>query len=80
VSNPPPDWRNRADFSNGPGTISAIWTSPTSRSLSALLVGLVGGWAFEYGGVSPFQGPIARATEGLDCSWLASIVFGGLGY
>jgi NCS1 family nucleobase:cation symporter-1 len=50
------------------------------RSLVALLVGLMGGWAFEYGGVSLFQGPISRATDGLDLSWLASIVFGGFTY
>jgi cytosine/uracil/thiamine/allantoin permease len=50
------------------------------RSLAALVVGLVSGWAFEYGTVSPFQGPIARATNGLDLSWVASIVFGGLTY
>jgi len=50
------------------------------RSLAALLVGLVSGWAFEYGTVAPFQGPIARATNGLDLSWVASIVFGGLTY
>src|SRR4051812_32180958 len=50
------------------------------RSLFVLLVGLVGGWAFEYGGVSLFRGPIARATDGLDFSWLGSIVFGGLAY
>ena len=50
------------------------------RSLAALLVGLVSGWAFEYGTVAPFQGPIARATNGLDLSWLASIMFGGLTY
>jgi nucleobase:cation symporter-1, NCS1 family len=50
------------------------------RSLAALLVGLVAGWAFEYGTVSPFQGPIARLTNGLDLSWLASIVCGGLTY
>ena len=47
------------------------------RSLFALLVGLVSGWAFPYGGVSLFQGPISRATGGVDFSWLASIVFGG---
>jgi hypothetical protein len=40
----------------------------------------VSGWAFEYGTVAPFQGPIARATNGLDLSWVASIVFGGLTY
>jgi nucleobase:cation symporter-1, NCS1 family len=50
------------------------------RSLVALLVGLVAGWAFEHGSASLFQGPIARATGGLDLSWLASIVFGGLAY
>jgi nucleobase:cation symporter-1, NCS1 family len=50
------------------------------RSLAALLVGLVAGWAFEYGSASLFQGPIARATNGVDLSWLASIVFGGSAY
>jgi nucleobase:cation symporter-1, NCS1 family len=68
--------------------VPALYASPRTsrygdirwRSLAALLVGLVSGWAFEYGTVSPFQGPIARATNGLDLSWLASIVFGGLTY
>jgi purine-cytosine permease-like protein len=50
------------------------------RSLVALLIGLVAGWAFEYGSASLFQGPIARALNGVDFSWLASIVFGGLTY
>jgi nucleobase:cation symporter-1, NCS1 family len=50
------------------------------RSLTALLVGLVSGWAFEYGTAAPFQGPIARAANGLDLSWFASILFGGLTY
>jgi NCS1 nucleoside transporter family len=50
------------------------------RSLVALLVGLAAGWAFEHGGVSLFQGPISRATKGVDFSWLASIAFGGLAY
>jgi hypothetical protein len=40
----------------------------------------VAGWAFEYGSASLFQGPIARAANGVDFSWLASIVFSGLGY
>jgi NCS1 family nucleobase:cation symporter-1 len=68
--------------------VPALYASPETsgygdirrRSLAALLVGLVSGWAFEYGTVSVFQGPIARATNGLDLSWLASIVFGGLTY
>jgi nucleobase:cation symporter-1, NCS1 family len=50
------------------------------RSLAALVVGLVSGWMFEYGTASPFQGPISRTANGLDLSWLASIVFGGLTY
>jgi hypothetical protein len=32
---------------------------------------------FEYGEVSLFQGSISRATNGVDFSWMASIVFGG---
>ena len=50
------------------------------RSLLALLIGLVAGWAFEYGSAPLFQGPISRATDGVDFSWLASIVFGGSAY
>lgn len=68
--------------------VPALYDSPEAsrygdvrwRPLAALFVGLASGWAFEYGTVSPFQGPIARATNGLDLSWLASIVFGGLTY
>jgi purine-cytosine permease-like protein len=51
-----------------------------SRSLAALLVGLVAGWAFEYGSAWLFRGPISRATDGMDFSWLASILFGGSAY
>ena len=50
------------------------------RPLIALLVGLVAGWAFEYGGAALSQGPISRVADGADFSWLASIVFGGLAY
>src|SRR5205814_2299511 len=68
--------------------VPGLYESPESsrygdirwRSLVALLVGLVGGWAFEFGGVSLFRGPVSRATGGVDFSWLASIVFGGLAY
>jgi len=73
--------RGRADV---PGLYASPATSRYGdirwRSLAALLVGLVAGWAFEYGGVSLFQGPISRATNGVDFSWMASIVFGGLAY
>jgi cytosine/uracil/thiamine/allantoin permease len=50
------------------------------RGLIALLLGLAAGWSFEYGGPSLFQGPISRATGGVDFSWLASIVVGGSAY
>jgi nucleobase:cation symporter-1, NCS1 family len=45
-----------------------------------LLVGLIAGWAFEYGSVSLFQGPLSRATNGIDFSWLASILASGIAY
>jgi purine-cytosine permease-like protein len=72
----------------GQADLPALYASPQMsrygdirwRSLAALLVGLVAGWAFEYGSASLFQGPISRATHGVDFSWLASIVFGGLAY
>jgi NCS1 family nucleobase:cation symporter-1 len=47
------------------------------RGLFSLLVGLVAGWSFEYGSVSLFQGPLSRATNGIDFSWLAAILFSG---
>jgi NCS1 family nucleobase:cation symporter-1 len=47
----------------------------------AVLAGLVAGWAWEYGLVSAFQGPIAKATNNTDLSWLTAIlVSGGLYY
>ncbi len=49
-------------------------------SLFALLVGLVAGWAFEYGSVSLFRGPISVATNGADFSWLTAILASGLVY
>jgi nucleobase:cation symporter-1, NCS1 family len=75
-------------LNRGRADVPALYASPQTsrygnirwRTLAALLVGLLAGWAFEYGGVSLFQGPIARATEGVDFSWLASIIFGGLAY
>jgi nucleobase:cation symporter-1, NCS1 family len=37
-------------------------------------------WLFLYGLVAPLQGPIARALNGLDLSWLAGMLTGGLLY
>jgi NCS1 nucleoside transporter family len=47
----------------------------------AALAGLVAGWSWEYGLVEFFQGPIAKATNNTDLSWLAAfVVSGGLYY
>ena len=75
-------------LNRGRADVPALYASPEAsrygdirwRSLVALLVGLVAGWTFEHGGASLFHGPISRATGGVDFSWLASIVFGGLAY
>lgn len=47
------------------------------RAIISLIAGVVAGWVFEYGAVPAFQGPAARAMNGVDLSWLASIVVGG---
>jgi NCS1 family nucleobase:cation symporter-1 len=47
------------------------------RAVISLIAGIAAGWVFEYGGVPAFQGPMARAMNGVDLSWLASIVVGG---
>jgi len=47
----------------------------------AALVGLVAGWSWQYGLVEFMQGPIAKATNNTDLSWLAAfVVSGGLYY
>ena len=46
-------------------------------AIVAVLSGLIAGWAWEYGLVSAFQGPIAKATNNTDLSWLTAMVVGG---
>jgi purine-cytosine permease-like protein len=47
----------------------------------AVLAGLVAGWSWQYGLVSFMQGPIAKATNNIDLSWLTGfVVAGGLYY
>jgi nucleobase:cation symporter-1, NCS1 family len=69
--------------------IGELYTEPeTSRygdinwiAVGAMIAGLVAGWAWEYGLVEEFQGPIAKATGNTDLSWLAGLVVsGGLYY
>jgi len=69
--------------------VAALYEDPQSSpygdvnwaAVIAALAGLVAGWAWEYGLVSFFQGPIAKATNNIDLSWLAAFaVSGGLYY
>jgi NCS1 family nucleobase:cation symporter-1 len=46
-------------------------------AIVAVLAGLVLGWAWEFGLVSFMQGPIAKATNDTDLSWLTAFVVGG---
>jgi nucleobase:cation symporter-1, NCS1 family len=46
-------------------------------ALIALALGLVAGWAWEYGLVDFMQGPLAKATGNTDLSWAAGILVGG---
>jgi purine-cytosine permease-like protein len=46
-------------------------------AIVAVLAGLVAGWAWEFGLVSFMQGPIAKATNDTDLSWLTALVVGG---
>ncbi|WP_101788346.1 purine-cytosine permease family protein [Nonomuraea indica] len=51
------------------------------RALVALGAGLVAAWSWQFGMVPATQGPIARALNGTDFSWLSgSLVAGGLYY
>jgi NCS1 family nucleobase:cation symporter-1 len=45
----------------------------------ALVLGLIAGWAWEFGLVTPLQGPLAKALGDTDFSWAAGmLVAGGL--
>src|SRR5215210_3082050 len=68
--------------------VEALYQSPSESrvgdvnwaAIISLLVGLVMTWLFLYGLVAPLQGPVARALNGLDLSWLAGMLTGGLLY
>jgi NCS1 family nucleobase:cation symporter-1 len=53
---------------------ASIYGDVNWAGIIAVLAGLVAGWAWEYGLVSFFQGPLAKATNNTDLSWLAAIV------
>jgi purine-cytosine permease-like protein len=46
-------------------------------AIVALALGLVAGWAFEYGLVGFMQGPLAKALNNTDFSWAAGMLVGG---
>ncbi|HEU4948063.1 MAG TPA: cytosine permease [Kribbella sp.] len=51
------------------------------RALGSLALGLVAGWAWQYGLVTAMQGPMATAMNGTDFSWLSgALVAGGVYY
>jgi NCS1 nucleoside transporter family len=59
----------------------SIYGDVNWAAVIAALTGLVAGWAWEYGLVSFMQGPIAKATNNTDLSWLtAFLVSAGLYY
>lgn len=68
--------------------VEALYQSPDESrvgdvnwaAMASLLVGLVMTWLFLYGLVAPLQGPVARAMNGLDLSWLAGMLSAGLLY
>ena len=43
----------------------------------ALALGLVAGWLFEFGVRPEMQGPIAKALDNTDISWLGAALVGG---
>jgi nucleobase:cation symporter-1, NCS1 family len=50
------------------------------RALVALALGLLAGWAWEFGLVSAFQGPLAKSFNKMDLSWLAGALVAGSVY
>jgi NCS1 family nucleobase:cation symporter-1 len=52
-----------------------------TRALISQALGSVAGWSWQYGLVPVMQGPIARAMNNTDFSWLSgAVVAGGLYY
>ena len=59
----------------------SIYGDVNIAAVASFVIGLVAGWAWEYGLVSSFQGPIAKAINNTDFSWAAGmLVAGGLYY
>jgi NCS1 nucleoside transporter family len=50
------------------------------NAIGALVLGLVAGWAWQFGLVEEFQGPIATRLGNSDFSWAAGILVSGFAY
>jgi nucleobase:cation symporter-1, NCS1 family len=50
------------------------------RALVALAAGVVAGWAWEFGLVGAFQGPLAKTFSNTDLSWLTGALVAGGAY
>jgi purine-cytosine permease-like protein len=59
---------------------TSIYGDVNWAAVIAALAGLVAGWAWQYGLVDFMQGPIAKATNNTDISWLTGMVVAGAGY
>ncbi len=59
----------------------SIYGDVNWAGIVALLVGIVAAWSWGYGLVGALQGPVAKATNNVDISWLVGfVVSGGLYY
>jgi purine-cytosine permease-like protein len=76
-------------FRRGRIDVQALYADPKTSiygdvnwaAVIAAIAGLVAGWAWEYGLIGFMQGPLAKATNNTDLSWLtAFVVSGGLYY
>jgi nucleobase:cation symporter-1, NCS1 family len=59
---------------------TSVYGDVNWAAVIAALAGLVAGWAWQYGLVEFMQGPIAKATNNTDLSWLTALVVSGVGY
>jgi nucleobase:cation symporter-1, NCS1 family len=59
---------------------TSIYGDVNWAAVTAAVVGLIAGWSWEYGLVDFMQGPIAKATNNTDLSWLTAMLVSGVLY